>query len=93
MTLYSQKMDMSDHERAMSFPCAGFGAKVVEECSEPASPDFRVGRRVSLLPRQEPVIAYTFEPVKPLAELRPSDVPRGMDSDDLATDLAPEGDG
>jgi hypothetical protein len=34
----------------------------------------------------EPAIVYTTVKVKPLAELRPSDVPRGLDSDDLATD-------
>ena len=34
----------------------------------------------------EPVIVYTTAKVKPLAELRPSDVPRGLDPDDMATD-------
>jgi len=34
----------------------------------------------------KPVIVYTLKKVKPLAELRPSDVPRGLDPDDLATD-------
>jgi len=38
----------------------------------------------------EPIINYTFERVKPLAELRPSDVPRGLDPYDFATDFAPE---
>lgn len=37
--------------------------------------------------RHEPIINYTVQRVKPLAELRPSDIPHGMDSDDLATDL------
>jgi hypothetical protein len=36
------------------------------------------------LPR--PAIIYTIAKVKPLAELRPSDVPMGMDPYDLATD-------
>lgn len=36
-----------------------------------------------------PAIVYTTKRVKPLAELRASDVPMGMDPDDLATDLAP----
>jgi hypothetical protein len=32
-----------------------------------------------------PVIDYTTERVKPLADLRASDVPRGIDPDDLVT--------
>lgn len=34
-----------------------------------------------------PAIVYTTRRVKPLAELRPSDIPHGMDPDDFATDL------
>lgn len=33
----------------------------------------------------------TLHRVKPLAELRPSDIPSGIDPYDLATDFAPEG--
>lgn len=32
----------------------------------------------------EPAITYTFERTKKLSELRASDVPRGMDPDDMA---------
>jgi hypothetical protein len=37
--------------------------------------------------RTTPAIVYTTTKVKPYAELRPSDVPMGVDPDDLATDL------
>lgn len=35
----------------------------------------------------QPPIRYVTPPVAPLAQLRSSDVPRGLDPDDLATDL------
>ncbi len=82
-------MDRSDYERALGFPCTDCGAKAGEDCQEPAAPE-GPGWHESRLRRHEPAIVYTVERVKPLAELRPSDVPPGMDSDDLATDLAPD---
>lgn len=36
-----------------------------------------------------PAILYTTPRIKPLAELRPSDVPRGVDPYDMATDYEP----
>lgn len=37
---------------------------------------------------KEPIIIYTTQRTKPLSELRASDVPRGLDAADLATDFA-----
>ena len=37
----------------------------------------------------QPAVVYEIPRIKPLAELRASDVPMGMDPYDLATDFSP----
>lgn len=77
----------SDMEKARDYPCPDCGARPGEDCEEPAAPeDTKVGWHLSRLRHPGPAIVYTMERVKPLAEIRASDVPLGMDPDDLATD-------
>lgn len=80
--------DRSDMEKARDYPCPDCGAKPGEDCVEPGVPGPRQdGTHASRLRQRPPAIEYSMERVKPLAELRPSDVPHGVDPDDLATDL------
>lgn len=82
-------MDRSEYERALEFPCADCGARAGEACLEEAAPEEnRMGWHVSRLRGSKPAIVYTMDRIKPLAELRPSDVPCGVDPDDLATDMS-----
>lgn len=79
--------------RYMGAMARAWGTKRYEQLSDMFSQEFPGGPETgALLSRiadkllSRPAITYHTEPVKTRAELRASDVPRGLDLDDLVTD-------
>lgn len=80
--------DWSSLGKALENTCPVCQAPPGEMCSEEAVPEEdKDGWHADRLRHSGPAIVYTTERVKPYAELRPSDVPPGLDPDDFATDL------
>jgi hypothetical protein len=61
----------------------------MEDRRETRSAEARPTDLVQRTGQGQPAVVYEIHRIKPLAQLRASDVPMGMDPYDLATDFSP----